>query len=106
MSSVAAGAWACASAVNDRQRPSAMESLARMPPWYWAALRAASVRSAAGGVLAAQHQALAQPEVTRDQRQPAQPAHGFEHVFAGIRRPQIIHLQRPDARSDLEAQQP
>src|SRR5215207_339236 len=106
MSSVAGGAWACASAVNDRQRPSAMESLARMPPWYWAAMRAASVRSTAGGVLAAQHQALAHPEVAGNQRQPAQPAHRFEDVLAGLGGPQVIHLQRPDARSDLEAQHP
>src|SRR5215204_7171673 len=99
MSSVAVGAWAwaCTSAVNDRQRPSAMESLARMSRSYWAAMRAASVRSAADGLVAAQHQAFAQPEVGADQRQPAQPAHGFEHVLAGIRCPQVIHLQRPDA---------
>src|ERR1700752_1047810 len=98
MSSVGVGAWACASAVNDRQRPSAMESLARMPSWYWAAMRAASVRSTAGGGPPAQHRALAQPEIGADQRQPAQPARGFEDVFASLGRQQVIDLQLPDAR--------
>src|SRR3954470_23292992 len=96
MSSAAAGAWACTSAVNDRQRPSARESLARMPRWYRAAMRAASVRSTAGGELAARHQAFAQPEVGGDQRQPSQPTRGFEEVFAGLGGPQVIHLQLPD----------
>src|SRR5437762_4834943 len=106
MSSAVAGAWtwvwACASAVNDRQRPRARKSLARMPRWYWAAMRAASLRSGAGGVRAAQGQALTRPEVAGDQRQPAQPARGFENVLAGLGRPQIIHLRRPDARHHLE----
>src|SRR5215213_10273336 len=97
-----AAAWACASAVDDRQRPSARKSFTRMPRWYWAAMRAASLRSGAGGVLAAQGQALARPEVAGDQRQPAQPARSFEDVLAGLGRPQVVHLQRPDARHRLE----
>ena len=55
-------------------------------------------------MLAAQPDPFAQPQPGRRERQPAQPAHAFQHILAGLCGQQIIGLQLPDACRDLDAE--